>query len=228
MNKNYGEWGNTGWSSAFERKLGQMRDLQDLEKLTAQYAKSISALPVMSESPSKASGKDVQEEFMIPIDKESLLYNRSHFDRALDYEVSRALRYHRHVSVCIANLDNVDNIIASLGRQRYSHLISSLGRAFKDTLRGIDIPARFSDTTFAVILPETDSAGATVVAERVRSIFKKTGLACGPRDRDLGITASVGCACFPSHAKTAQGLVDSASKSLGTAAQRGGDVACML
>jgi diguanylate cyclase (GGDEF)-like protein len=234
MNKNYREWGNSPSSdSAFQNKLDQLRDLHDLETLMLKYATSNSfayapeSVPKFAELP--IPSQKPREESVLPIDQESILYNRSHFDHTLEYETSRALRYHRHLAICIVRIENLKGTHNSLRTQEVSRLIFRLARELKDMLRGIDIPARFDENSFAIILPETNGAGATAVAERIRSIFKASiskGLDFA--DPKFAIRPSIGCACFPSHAKTSDGLVDSALKSLETAASRGGDAVCML
>jgi diguanylate cyclase (GGDEF)-like protein len=221
MNKNYEEWGATGRGSMFENKVGDLRNLRDLEALTTKFSQSIGGkkAPVSVE-------KDDKAELMSLIDKETILYSPSHFKDTLEYEVNRAQRYRRHLSICIVSLDNMDEISSSLGSSGFKYVISSLARVFKNTLRGVDFPARFTEGSFVVIMPETSAEGTTTVAERLRAKFKSTQLSFS--GKEVPLRCSVGCACFPAHAKTAQYLIDSAVRSLETAQQRGGDMVCML
>jgi diguanylate cyclase (GGDEF)-like protein len=235
MNKNYREWGSTGLGSAFQSKLDHLRDLHDLEVLTSKYACSSFAAPAatptkLNEFGSKAEFTlESQAASALPIDPESLLYNRSHFDQTLEYEANRALRYHRHLSICIVRIDSLDAMRARLRSQDVSRLIAKLSRALKDSLRGIDIPARFDDRSFAIILPETNTEGVSVVAERIRGVLKTVASTrIESSEQEFAVRTSIGCAGFPSHAKTAQGLLDCAMKSLETASERGGDMVCML
>ena len=69
------------------------------------------------------------------------------------------------------------------------------------TLRDIDVPARIGGEEFAILLPETDAAGAAVVAARLREGVAALRIAA-PDGEQLSVTASFGVASArPSNAR---------------------------
>ena len=61
-------------------------------------------------------------------------------------------------------------------------------------LRQIDICGRLGGEEFAILLVETDLAGATIVAERIRQRFEEMAVKSGKHS--IGITVSIGCAAI--------------------------------
>ena len=221
MNKNYEEWGATGRGSKFESKLGELRNLRDLEMLTATHPQTPKA-----KTPASVVEMDERAKLLYLIDKETVLYSRAHFNQTFKYEITRAQRYRRLLSICIISIDNVDAVSEQLGSSGFQYFISSLADLFKKSLRGVDFPARYSKDHFIVILPETNAEGTTAAAERIRALFKSSHLSYG--NKAAPVCCSIGCACFPGHATYAQDLIDSATRSLEVAHERGGDMVCML
>ncbi|HKQ95054.1 MAG TPA: diguanylate cyclase, partial [Aestuariivirgaceae bacterium] len=70
--------------------------------------------------------------------------------------------------------------------------LARIGRLLRETVfRPTDLVARYGGEEFAVILPDTDLAGAVRVAERLRELIE--GLGMPHRSSDLGlVTASMG------------------------------------
>ena len=85
-------------------------------------------------------------------------------------------------------------------------------KTFADTLRGEsrpgDVLARTDEAEFALILPETDSAEAWAMAERIwtKAAWK--------------IEVSAGAACFPGDAYDAGSLIKAARRGLGRERRR--------
>jgi len=95
--------------------------------------------------------------------------NRHHFNSVLTQEWDRSLRQQLPLAFMIIGIDNFMTY-----NDRYGHLSGDI--ILKDTAkiimnsvsRGIDYVARWSGKEFAIVLPETDLAGARVIAENIR------------------------------------------------------------
>jgi diguanylate cyclase (GGDEF)-like protein len=82
-----------------------------------------------------------------------------------------------------------------------------LGQILKDCCRSIDTAARHGGDEFALVLPETDWASATLVASRICDVL-------GKDTEEPALSVSVGLASFPKDAGTIGTLLYAADKSL--------------
>ncbi len=105
-------------------------------------------------------------------------------------------------------------------------VLQELGRVLKQMKRETDLVARFGGEEFCVLCEETDARGAQLLAERVREELANTEL-----QTELGglrVTASLGVATFPDHAKSAEALFAQGDKALYEAKNRGRNQVCTL
>jgi diguanylate cyclase (GGDEF)-like protein len=175
-----------------------------------------------------------EEELKKLVIKDNLtaLYNRAYFFFRLHSELQRAKRYKRSLSLLIMDMDNFKQF-----NDRYGHLVGDkLLRVLSDTIRAsvrysagkpiyeLDIPCRYGGDEFAIIVPETNSAQAAIMAERLRGeINVKCGhemmahlqAATGSLPLEVpDVTVSVGVASFPDHASTTEALVKAADDAM--------------
>ena len=121
--------------------------------------------------------------------------NRRSFLETLDNELRRAQRFGSPLGLVFADLDNF-----KLVNDRYGHQAGDdVLRAFADVVRGrireIDLAARLGGEEFAVLLPETDAAGARALAESLRAAVAELVIWIGPNA--IRVTASFGVAAYP-------------------------------
>ena len=81
-------------------------------------------------------------------------------------------------------------------------------------VRNIDLPARYGGEEFVVVMPDTDSAFASVVAERLRSAIADAPFKAKIPDGSLTITVSIGVASVDSDAIGVEGLLKRADDAL--------------
>jgi diguanylate cyclase len=103
-------------------------------------------------------------------------FNRRYLtDVLFDAELLRAKRYKSKLAVILCDIDNFKQINDSYGHPAGDAVI----RAFAALLIGqtrheIDSVIRYGGEEFLLLLPQTDLAGATVLAERMRRSFELT------------------------------------------------------
>jgi len=135
-----------------------------------------------------------------------LANHRRLFD-ALHAETCRSQRTKREFSLVLLDVDRLKEI-----NDRYGHLagdraLCRLAHILTDCCRSVDTAARQGGDEFALVLPETGMAAATLVGHRICDLAAKD--AEEPR-----LSVSVGIVSFPKDADTIATLLYAADKAL--------------
>ena len=94
------------------------------------------------------------------------LLNRRAYDETLARETSRARRHQRELALCLFDLDDFKAVNDQQGHLAGDDVL----REFAEVLAGVrgeDFAFRVGGDEFALVLPETDRAGAEIVARRM-------------------------------------------------------------
>lgn len=143
------------------------------------------------------------------------------FYKRLHYELKRARRYKRLLSVCLVGVDRLDSVTQQHGLETTDALVRSVARVLLSCIRDVDIPGRCREDTFGIILPETGIDGAEVAAERIRTKLERFSLT--HNWQTVSVTVSVGVSCFPNCASSLDELFAQAAEALLSSMQRGGN-----
>lgn len=118
------------------------------------------------------------------------LFNHSYMQELLDRELDRSRRYGRSFSVLMFDIDHFKRVNDTYGHQAGDEVLKYLGEVVLRAVRNTDMAARYGGEEFIVILPETGSEGALMLAEKLRSEVSQETVATGAGD--IAITISVG------------------------------------
>ncbi|HPF36920.1 MAG TPA: GGDEF domain-containing protein [Candidatus Krumholzibacteria bacterium] len=98
-------------------------------------------------------------------------YNRHHMNDRLLKEVERCQGRRRKLSVLMLDLDDFKRFNDTFGHLEGDKVLSRFGRHLRESLRDYDMAFRYGGEEFLVMLPDTDTQGALIVAERIRKGF---------------------------------------------------------
>jgi diguanylate cyclase (GGDEF)-like protein len=137
------------------------------------------------------------------------LANRRRFDQALRAECERARRGGDSLALLLVDVDHFKRYNDHYGHVSGDACLREIGMAIHAAIRRpADLAARYGGEEFAVLLPQTDAAGARAMAQRIvdaiaaqalphaaapsRFVSVSAGWAAARPDADAGIIASRG------------------------------------
>jgi len=145
------------------------------------------------------------------------LRNTRYFNRVLPELARRGER----LSLLVLDLDNFKAVVDTYGHLAGSRTIAHLGKIIGHLVRPGDVAARFGGDEFVIILPDTDTGSARTIAETIRAAIETCSTPEGNGIDISLVTASVGVATFPDHARDAQSLFRAADAAMYTIKRRG-------
>lgn len=110
------------------------------------------------------------------------LFNKRLMLSKIIAETEHARRINQPFSVVVLDIDFFKKYNDTYGHLEGDKVLALMGRIIMSSIRSTDIACRFGGEEFVVLLPNTDVAGARIVAERVRksfltfSLFPQSGL----------------------------------------------------
>jgi len=135
------------------------------------------------------------------------LANHRRLFEVLHAEICRSQRTGREFSLVLLDLDGLKKINDQFGHLTGDRALCRLGQILRDCCRTVDTAARHGGDEFALVLPETGVAAATLVAHRI----------CGLLEKEVEVPAlsvSVGIASYPKDAETIGPLLYAADRAL--------------
>lgn len=148
------------------------------------------------------------------------LYNRRHFFKLAEIEVSKLKRNKRPASCHMIDIDHFKNINDTYGHIVGDSVLIEVGKRIKQGIRDYDILARYGGEEFVVFLPETDLEEAMLVAERVRANIVGSKIEINEKTK-IPLSVSIGISSAKGEDIVLYELINKADKALYLAKERG-------
>ncbi len=118
--------------------------------------------------------------------------NRASMDQHLEHEVLSAIRHQIPLSVLMIDIDFFKAINDEHGHMAGDTVLSAVGQAIVRCTRDSDVVFRYGGEEFAIILTNTKSSGARLLAERIRGAIEE--LEIDSHEARMRVTVSIGVA----------------------------------
>lgn len=148
---------------------------------------------VVEEALARAKKTEAELRYLADHDSLTGLLDRRRFRAELDQYVSFSARYGGQGAVMVVDIDGLKAVNDAYGHQAGDTLIRQVAGIMRERVRGTDIVARLSGDEFAVLMPQTDVAGALQLGEDLRARVAEEAV---PAPEASGATVSVGITMF--------------------------------
>lgn len=130
--------------------------------------------------------------------------NRRAYERRIQDEFNRYIRYQRIFSMLLFDVDRFKKINDTYGHTTGDTVLKEIIKRVTPMIRDVDMLARYGGEEFVVILPETDKKGGLDVAEKIRTTIENIEFI--HREEILHVTVSIGVTEVSSNDKTPMDL----------------------
>jgi diguanylate cyclase (GGDEF)-like protein len=151
-------------------------------------------------------------------------YNRGYLTEHLPQEIKRTRRYGHHLSLVLCDIDYFKKVNDTYGHQVGDQVLKEFVRCVRKSIRdNVDWVARYGGEEFLIVVPETDTRGASHLAERLRGAISQ--MVIKVQEKGMHITASFGVTAFgpatPDDKISPEAMISQTDKFLYQAKQEG-------
>jgi diguanylate cyclase (GGDEF)-like protein len=205
----HGQWRAVGVCIDFtERKLAEQRIKEQMRQIH-KYSRALERQRKALAEANERLGA------LVVTDGLTGLKNHRAFQERVEQEFYRSLRYTQPISLIVLDVDHFKDYNDTYGHPAGDEVLKRVSAILTKSARTSDFIARYGGEEFVLILPNTDAAGATTLAERFRQAVEA---ADWPHRR---VTASFGVASRVPETLNAAQLIHEADAAM-YAAKRGG------
>ncbi|MDQ7083030.1 MAG: diguanylate cyclase [Aquificota bacterium] len=162
--------------------------------------------------------KDI--EFYAMRDPLTFLYNQRTFWELLNYEIERANRFGRKLSLIMMDLDNFKVINDTYGHAFGDKILREVARILSETKRKADVASRYGGDEFAIIAVGSDVEQAFSLAKRIKDAIESSSFSVSGQEVVV-LQVSIGISTYPDHAKNPKDLFLIADSMLRKAKEEG-------
>jgi two-component system cell cycle response regulator len=124
------------------------------------------------------------------------LFNRRYMETHLTTLVEQAAARGKPIAVMVVDIDFFKAVNDTHGHDAGDDVLREFALRIRKSIRNIDLACRYGGEEFVIVMPETDMAVATMVAERLRRRIATEPFAIQQGARNLEVTISIGIAAL--------------------------------
>lgn len=149
------------------------------------------------------------------------LANRHSMDEFLRQAQINAMEKDEPLSVLLIDIDHFKKFNDDYGHQVGDQVLRLVAKVLQESVREVDLAARYGGEELIAVLPGTDLAACTTVAERIRRRIAEARLTRRATGKEIGsITVSIGVAQFRL-AESAEAMIERCDRGLYQAKRMG-------
>jgi two-component system cell cycle response regulator len=142
------------------------------------------------------------------------LHNRRYMESHLATLVEQAHVRGKPLTVLVLDIDFFKAVNDTHGHDAGDDVLREFATRLKKSIRGIDLACRYGGEEFVVVMPDTDMAVATMVAERLRRRIAAEPFAISRGEHKVEVTISAGLAALGGAKDTAADVLKRADQAL--------------
>lgn len=119
------------------------------------------------------------------------LYNSRYLHTRADQEVALFKRTGQNMALIMADIDHFKYVNDQYGHSVGDIVLQQVAKVMQNTTRKIDVVARVGGEEFTMLLPDSTTKGAMVLAERIRERIASTPIVL-PDGRTINVKISLG------------------------------------
>lgn len=145
------------------------------------------------------------------------LSNRHKLQEVLLGELERASRYNRPLSIIMIDMDELKAINDSFGHPAGDEALKKVSKVITQSIRKVDLAARYGGDEFVIVLPEADTSVAASVAQRIHQEVTKLKI------ESIMLSISLGVASWNKTYTTPELFIEAADRAMYQAKRSEGD-----
>ena len=142
------------------------------------------------------------------------LFNRRYMETHLETLVEQAAVRGKPLAALVVDIDYFKAINDGHGHDAGDDVLREFAIRLRKAIRNIDLACRYGGEEFVIVMPETDMAVATTVAERLRRRIAGEPFVVQQGARDIDVTISIGIATLCETADNAAAILKCADQAL--------------
>ena len=142
------------------------------------------------------------------------LYNRRYMESHLSTLVEQAAARGKPLTAVVLDIDYFKLVNDNHGHDAGDDVLREFATRVRKSIRGIDLACRYGGEEFVIIMPETDMAVATIVAERLRRRIASERFPIQQGASSIEVTISIGIATLDAADDNAAHILKRADQAL--------------